>query len=167
VAWLSLGTVELLFPAGIARTGYRGFVLAVSLVGLISVSLAPLHSIHLATIENPINCTIWCKGESGFGTLNLLAFLSALVSNIIGTIVLVGGAAYSAYRTYRAGLPRNLTFGNVLIVLGALIVASAGSATLLGSYDYFYAAQAAGIAVIYGGFQLIGSVSSQARSQPA
>ena len=162
VPWLSMGTTELLLRgdrAGAARAGYRVFVAAISLLGLVAVVVAPLHGHWLQTGQVPSNCAMWCKSESGYVLPNGLDALSAAVGNSIGTVVLVAGAGYSAYRTYRAGLPRNLTLGNILILAGSLVVASAATLTRLGSYELFYAGQAAGIAIIFGGFLLIATTS--------
>jgi hypothetical protein len=163
VPWLSLGTAELLFRddgARAARRGYRVLVGVVTVLGLGTVALAPLHAHWLQTSQVPSNCAMWCKSESGYVLLNGLSALAAALGNTVGTIVLVAGAGYSAFRTYRAGLPRNLTLGNVLILAGSLVVASAATLTRLGSYELFYAGQAAGIAIIFAGFLLIASVSA-------
>jgi hypothetical protein len=171
VPWLALGTSELLLQSPRlrpARLGYRGFVALITVVGTVAVLLAPLHSGHLGGTDVPINCTLWCspKSETGYLLANGVAALSAAIGNIAGTIVLAVGAGLSAYRTYRAGLPRNLTVGNVLILAGALVPASVASLTRVGNYEFFYAAQAAGIAIIFAGFLLIATVT-QARTQLA
>lgn len=162
VPWLSLGTAELLLRSdGVrwARLGYRGLVAVISLLGVAAIATAVLHLEFLGGTRVPDNCAIYCPRVHGYATGNILAVIAAAVGNIVGTVVMVAGAGYSAYRTYRAGLPRNLTLGNVLILAGALVVAAAASVTRLGSYELFYAAQAAGIAIIFGGFLLIGSVT--------
>jgi hypothetical protein len=167
VPWLSLGTAELLLQgdgASRSRLAYRAFVGLVTVLGLVTVVLAPLHAHWLQTTQVPSNCAMWCKSESGYVLANGLAALSAAVGNSIGTVVLVAGAGYSAYRTYRAGLARNLTIGNILILVGSLVVASAATLTRLGSYELFYAGQALGIAIIFGGFLLIATVAQPRRS---
>jgi hypothetical protein len=82
-------------------------------------------------------------------------------------VVLAVGALYSAIRSFRAGLPLSLPAGNVLILVGSLVVALAATLTRFGSYEYFYAGQAAGIAIIFAGFLVIARTSFQARPQPA
>ncbi|MEA2646835.1 MAG: hypothetical protein QOE92_1918 [Chloroflexota bacterium] len=170
VPWLALGTSELLLTPTMprARLLYRLFVAAVSLVGLAAVLLAPLHAGHLADLHAPGNCTMWCSpaSESGYTLANGLAALSAAAGNILGTLVLAIGAGLSAYRTYRAGLPRHLPVGNLLILVGALIPAAVASLTRLGNYEFFYAAQALGIAIIFAGFLAI-AAATQARRQVA
>ena len=169
VPWLSLGTVELLFQAGGGRwalLAYRGFVGVVTVVGVVAVTGATLHAGHLATSEAPSNCTMLCTTEGGYGFLNVVSLIEAIVGNSIGTIVLAVGALYSAVRTFQARLPYNLPAGNILILAGSLVVALAATLTRFGSYDYFYAGQAAGIAIIFAGFLVIGA-APQPRPQPA
>jgi hypothetical protein len=166
VPWLSLGTAELLAPAGV-RQGYRVFVLGISVLGLATVALAPLHGSFFAGDQVPSNCTMWCKSGGSYELSNGLAALSAGVGNAVGTVVLVGGALWSAYRAYRAGLARGIFYGQIFIAAGAFLVA--GIATLTrtpGYYGLFYAGQAAGIAIIFGGFLMIGS-AARVRSQVA
>lgn len=162
VPWLSLGTAELLLRsdrARRARVGYRGLVGAITLLGLVAIATAALHPEFLGGTRVPDNCAMYCPRIHGQAAGNILSVIAAAVGNTVGTVVLVAGAGYSAYRTYRAGLARNLTMGNVLILAGSLVVAAAATVTRLGSYELFYAAQAAGIAIIFGGFLLIGSVT--------
>lgn len=166
VPWLSLGTAELLFGHR-TLAAYRAFVYAVSALGVFAVILAVLHVAHLNTVAPPSHCTMWCKDERGYELANGLAALSAGVGNAIGTLVLVGGAGYSAFRSYRADLPRVFTYGQLLILLGALVVALVSTGTRFGSYDLFYPSQALGIAIIFAGFRLIGSAYPARRQQPA
>lgn len=171
VPWLALGTSELLLRSDrtrLLRLVYRVFVTGITLLGLAAMITAPLHTSHLTGTTIPINCTMWCSpsSETGYVLANGLAALAAAVGNIVGTVVLVVGAGYSAYRAYRAGLHRNLVLGNVLILAGAIEVAAIASLTRINLYTLFYAGQAAGIAIIFGGFLLIGA-AAQARTQRA
>jgi hypothetical protein len=171
VPWLALGTSELLLRGDRARRfrlAYRGFVALISVLGVTAVALAPLHTSHLSGTPIPINCTMWCSpaSETGYLLANGLAALSAAVGNIVGTLVLVVGAGFSAYRAYRAGLHRNIVLGNILILAGAVEVAAIASLTRINLYTLFYAGQAAGIAIIFCGFLLIG-MATQARTQAA
>jgi len=169
VPWLALGTAELQLQserARWARLGYRGFVVAITFLGVVGVALASLHGEFLGGTRVPDHCALYCSGAHGYAPGNVMAFVAALVGNIVGTVVLVAGAGYSAVRTYRAGLSRNLTLGNVLILVGSLVVAGAASLTRFGIYELFYAGQAGGITIIFGGFMLIGSVA-QARTRLA
>jgi hypothetical protein len=174
VPWLALGTSELLFRGRleIVKSAYRVFVGSITLLGVAAVLLAPLHISHLAGTDVPSNCSMWCSpnSETGYVLANGLAALSAAIGNIVGTFVLLGGALFSVVRAVldrsRPGAVVNYVLGNLLIFAGALVVASAASLTRLGSYTFFYAGQAAGIAIIFGGFLLIGA-ASQARARVA
>jgi hypothetical protein len=141
-------------------------VVLLTIMGGVAMASASLHTDFLGGTRVPDHCAIYCTGHGGYAPGNVLAFIAALSANIVGTVVLVAGAGYSALRTYRAGLARNLTIGNCLILVGALVVAGAASLTRFGVYELFYAGQAAGIAIIFGGFALIGSVA-HARPQLA
>ena len=71
----------------------------------------------------------------------------------MGTVILVGGAAWSAYGTWRRhGAPSRLV-ANILIAAGALIVASVSTLTrLFHAYELFYVGQAIGVLVMFAGF---------------
>jgi hypothetical protein len=169
VPWLALGTTELLLQAPgarAARTVYRAFIVAVTLGGLAAIATVGLHDSFISGTNIPDNCAMYCPREHGYAAGNIISVIAAAVGNTIGTIVLVGGAGYSAYRTYRIGLPRNLTIGNVLILFGALVVAGIASLTRLGHYELFYAGQAAGVAIIFAGFLVVAAAPAH-RTQPA
>jgi hypothetical protein len=166
VPWLALGTAELLLRsprARWARMAYIAFVAVVSVMGLAAIATAALHTAFITGTHIPDNCAMYCPREHGYEIGNVVAVVVAAVGNIVGTVVLAGGAAYSAYRTWRAGLPRNLTLGNILILAGAVVVAAIASLTRIGHYELFYAGQAAGVAVIYAGFLVIGAATQPQR----
>ena len=169
VPWLAMGTAELLLRQPSTTWtlwAFRVFVAVTTMVGLVAIVAAELHAGFIDGTNIPDNCAMYCPHEHGYAFGNILAVVAAAVGNSIGTVVLAGGAAYSAYRTWRAGLPRNLTLGNILILAGALVVAGISSLTRLGYYELFYASQAVGVAVIFAGFRLIAS-ATQTRTQPA
>jgi hypothetical protein len=162
VPWLALGSALLLLQgarARWARVGYIGFVVLVTVVGLVAIATAGLHDSFINGTRIPDNCAMYCPREHGYAFGNVLAVVAAAVGNVVGTVVLAGGAGYSAYRTWRAGLHRNLTIGNILILAGALVVAAIASLTRIGYYELFYAGQAAGVAIIFAGFLVIASVT--------
>ena len=169
VPWLALGTSELLLQAPraqLARTAYRVLVALVTVGGIAAIATAGLHASYINGTHIPDNCAMYCPHDQGYAFGNIVSVIAAAVGNTLGTIVLVVGAGYSAYRTWRAGLPRNLTIGNVLILAGALVVAGIASLTRLGHYELFYAGQATGVAIIFAGFLVIGA-ATQPRAQPA
>ena len=78
--------------------------------------------------------------------------ITTITLNAGGTLVIVGGLLYSAWKFKRAGLYRNRMIGCVLIAVGTLIVAMGGTATRLGQREYFYVAMSIGVATIFLGY---------------
>jgi hypothetical protein len=146
VGILGLGTLYLLAPR-VAPVALWVLV-ALSLLGLVAVIGASVQAEPLQTRQVPPLKALPAEG----GALNVLAIALAASINIAGTVVLVGGALWSAYGLWRRGHAWERLVANVLIAAGALIVAGASSLTRLGSYDYFYLGQAAGVAVMFLGF---------------
>jgi len=100
-----------------------------------------------------------------------LLFIGVVFLNIIGTLVLVGGSAWSAYRFIRdrAGIDRVIC--NVLLTLGALIIAvgfSAAKTVGIGNLDVLGVYEVVGIALMFGGFLALGRVGVRhAASSPS
>jgi len=84
--------------------------------------------------------------------------LGAVILNILGTLILVGGSAWSAYRLIRdhGGVDRVVC--NVLLTAGAFVIAAGFSAAKLagGSLDTLGVYEAVGIAVMFAGFLSLG-----------
>jgi hypothetical protein len=146
VGALALGTFFLLAPrAGTAASLVLALLAALGLVGVV---LADLQVSLLQTHQVPSLNTI-APQRSLF---NVLAIAMAATINIVGTVVLVGGALWSAYGLWRRGLPPSRLWANLLIAAGAFIVAGASSLTRLGIYELFYLGQAVGVIVMFSGF---------------
>jgi hypothetical protein len=154
VAYLGLGTVHLLAPKRLARLTTWALV-ALTLLGALAVALVPVDGARLQDGPGVLGDAI-----TGSGAVPLRV-LAALL-NIAGTIALVGGSAWSAYRLRRdhAGLDRVLC--NVLLTAGALVVAAglsaarlssaAASLRTLGGYE------AVGMTLMFAGFLCLGHV---------
>jgi hypothetical protein len=80
-----------------------------------------------------------------------LTILTIMI-NTTGTVILVGGLAYSAISFKRRGIMRNRMIGCLLIAIGTLAVASGGTLTRLGNHQYLYIAMSIGIALIFTGY---------------
>ena len=84
--------------------------------------------------------------------------LGAVILNILGTVILVGGSGWSAYRLlrHRGGVDRVIC--NVLLTAGAFVIAAGFSAAKIagGSLDTLGVYEAIGIAVMFAGFLSIG-----------
>jgi hypothetical protein len=147
VGVLALGTVLLLAP----RFGRLALwvLLVLAAIGLAGILGARLQPGLLQTHEVPSVDTIRLEHS----LFNVVAILMAAVLNIAGTVILVGGALWSAYGAWRKGGAQSRLVANILIAAGAFIVAGASTLTrLFHVYELFYVGQAIGVLVMFGGF---------------
>lgn len=147
VGLLALGEIYLLSPK------YRSLALTIlvvlGVIGLIGILGASLDVAKLQTHEVPNTDTIRAQG----GIFDILAIAMAILINIVGTVVLIGGALWSAWSAWRRGGASSRVLAMVLIAVGAFIVAGASSLTrLFHVYEVFYVGQAIGVLVMFGGF---------------
>ncbi|CAN5809014.1 hypothetical protein BH20CHL3_BH20CHL3_03950 [soil metagenome] len=138
VAFLAIGQLYLLMPAAMRRFG-PGATLLVTALWLSLVENAPVDSTRLAADG-------WDAIERGPEMVAI-----TILINSVGTMIIVGGAGWSAVQFWRRGTHRNRMVGCALICMGTLIVAAGGSLSRLGYYEYLYVAMAIGIAMIFGG----------------
>ena len=170
VPWLALGTIELL--AGERWGRAFGRVLAVGSGFAAGVVLqAPLRA--------PVKRDGLPAGRDVFGPLPRIL---AAVASGVATLLLVGGALWSAWRLWRVGArsrsatpvadvvpftPRRLAAGNVLIAVGTLILGASGTLNArLGAARAFAVTLTVGVVVLFAGF-LVATSASAARSAVA
>jgi len=141
VPWLALGTMLLLGGRGRARA-YLGGLIAFSLASLVLLALAPVTDADLAGQLVP----------EGSQFLPVAVRVLAVVGNVVGTLVVVGGAVSSglAMRHRRELRPR--FEGNLLIALGVVIAAGGGVFAFLDQSGKLGAGLALGASVMYAGF---------------
>ncbi len=138
VGYLALGEGYLLARSRIEKYA-PGVTILVTAIAITLVIDAPVDASRLAGDG-------WDALERGTG---LTALTMAL--NIGGTLVLAGGALYSARKFRKLGIQRNRMMGCVLIALGTIVVAMGGSLTRLGQREYLYIAMSVGVATIFAG----------------
>jgi hypothetical protein len=148
VIWLSMGTLFLLAPRRLAR--YATLTLGVvTLVLAVAAALVQVDTARLGSASGVLGDAI-SRGS--------LLQLGAIVLNILGTLILVGGSGWSAYRLVRdhGGVDRVVC--NVLLTAGAFVIAAGFSAAKIvgGSLDTLGIYEAIGIAVMFAGFLSIG-----------
>lgn len=138
VGYLALGELYLLAGSRISRIA-PGVALLVTALAVTLVLDTPVDSALLA--------------EEGWRALDAAAGLTALTISIntIGTVVLVAGALYSAWRFRRLGIQRYRMIGCVLIAAGTVMVALGGTLTRFGRHEYLYIAMSFGVATIFAG----------------
>lgn len=153
VGLLALGEAYLLWPNRMPAAT-PGVALLVVAIAATVVWSAPVDAARLPEAG-------WHALERGRALV-----LLAVSINAGGTLVLVGGALYSA-ATFRAndGWNRRVA-GCVLIALGAVLVALGGSLTRFGRPEYLYLAMSAGIAVIFAGVLLTRPARGRGRTAP-
>jgi hypothetical protein len=155
VIYLALGTLFLLAPARLARVS-AGALLLLTVVVAVDAAVVPVDAARL-------HSTAGVLGEAVTGHGNPL-YVAAVLFNIVGTLVLCGGSAWSAWRfaRTRAGLDRVVC--NVLLTVGALLIAAGFSAakSVGGSLGTLGVYEAVGIAVMFAGFLSLGRVGRSA-----
>jgi hypothetical protein len=147
-AYLGQGTALLLLPKRLAWT-LLALLLLLSVYSLWRSFAVPL---TLASV-------LPAPGKISPSATNLPADLRLLAAllNIYGTLLLVGGALWSAMIYLDRRLDRRRSAGyralsTLLIAGGSLIVASAGTFEALGKGEFLYVAEIVGITVIFLGF---------------
>jgi hypothetical protein len=81
-----------------------------------------------------------------------LTIALTIILNIYGTLALMGGAIYSAVIFWRKRVLMNRMIGNILIAIGALAPAMAGSFVKMGLVDGLYFSELIGVVLMYIGF---------------
>ena len=147
-AYLGQGTALLLLPRRLALT----LLAVLLLLTVVSVWRSFAVPLTLTSVLPP-------PGKISPSATHLPADLRLLaaVLNIYGTIVLVGGALWSAVIYLDRRLDRRRSGGyralsTLLIAGGSLVVASAGTFEALGKGEFLYLAEIVGITVIFLGF---------------
>jgi hypothetical protein len=153
-AWLGQGTLHLLVrKPGLAST-LTWILTAVSILAFALVMLAPITGAVY-------HVSIPASGQyHDILTRNGLTITLTILLNIYGTLMLVGGAIYSAFLFWRKKVLANRMFGNILIAAGALSPALGGSFLKAGLTDMLYVSELVGAIVMYIGFTLATSTRS-------
>ncbi len=154
VGWLGLGSLLLLISPRAGRIAIVVMVL-ISIVALVAVLMS--HTDHdLLKAQVPAR-----------GAIDVPAVLP-LITNLGGSLLLVGGAAWSAWRSARAGAPRNRVVGLAVLAAGAFIVAGGHSfAQTKGVYAAQPLSEALGIVAMFVGYLVIESRSRVPRATVA
>lgn len=141
VAWLALGTALLLLGT---RTADRIAIAVVLLLSAVSL---------YAVLATPVNLTAAMATGRGYPDGSLPRILAGVGSGI-GSVVLIGGALWSAWVFLRKRRSGRRALSNVVIAVGVLIAAAGGTATLTGANGILEVTNLVGIAVMFVGFLL-------------
>lgn len=142
VGWLGIGSLLLMVSPSVGRMA----VIAVALVSLICV---------VAVLLAHTNSMLLKAQVPGRGAIDSPSILP-LITNLGGSLLLVGGAAWSAWKSARAGAPRNRVLGLAILAAGAFIVAGGHSyAQSKGVYAAQPVSEALGIAAMFTGYLVV------------
>jgi hypothetical protein len=141
VPWLALGTVLLLARRTAARV-YLGCLLVFSLASMVLIAMAPVAQGDLGAALVP----------EGKRFLPLAVRLLAVSGNVVGTLVVIGGAVASGLAMRHCRQLRPRFEGNLLIALGVGLAAGGGVFAFLDQSGKLGAGLAAGACVMYLGF---------------
>jgi len=140
VAWLALGTLYLLAPPRVARYGLWA-VMALTVVGAVAV------------FTSPVDLTKAIDTGRGFEASPLPRILAGIGSGV-GSVILIGGALWSAWVFLRRRHEGRRALANVLIAVGVFIAAAGGTAAFTGASGIVEWSNLVGITLIFGGFLL-------------
>jgi len=138
VGYLALGELYLLAGQRIAKFA-PGVILLLTALSITLVLDAPIDQTKLAHEG-------WAALERNTGLVAI-----TLLMNIGGSLMLIGGALWSAWKFRKLGTQRRRMIGCIQIAVGTFIVASGGTLTGLGHREYLYISMAIGIVVIFVG----------------
>jgi hypothetical protein len=144
VGWLGLGSLLLLASPKTGRIAITVMAL-ISIVALVTVLIAHTDP-RLLKAQVPAR-----------GAIDVPAVLP-LITNLGGSLLLIGGAAWSAWRAARAGAPSNRVLGLAVLAAGAFIVAGGHSyAQTKGVYVVQPVSEALGIVAMFVGYLVVES----------
>ena len=104
--------------------------------------------------------------KSGILPLGAPIRTTTIFFNIYGTIMLVGGALWSSWLFLKRRVLPNRALGNVLIAIGALLIASASTLTRLGVSDFLYLGELIAAILMYAGFSLASRPMAEEETSP-
>jgi hypothetical protein len=137
VAWLALGTVLLVAPR-FARA---------SLVAVIALTVVSVY----AVFTTPVNLQIALDTGKGFPDGSLPRILAAIGSGV-GSLVLIGGALWSAWVFLRKRHNGRRALSNIVIAAGVIIIAAGGTVTFTGANGILEYTNLVGLCVMFAGF---------------
>ena len=153
VGWLGIGSLLLMVSPRVGRVAVIAMVV-LSFVCVVAVFLAHTNS-TLLKAQVPARGAIDTPG------------VLPLITNLGGSLLLVGGAAWSAWKSARAGAPRNRVVGLAILAAGAFVVAGGHSyAQSKGVYAAQPISEALGIAAMFAGYLVIEARRERVPAKP-
>ena len=154
VGWLGLGSLLLITSPRVGK---------IATIAMVLISIVCLYAVIVAhTDSNLLKAQVPPRGA-----IDVPSVLP-LITNLGGSLLLIGGAAWSAWRAARAGAPGSRVIGLAALAAGAFIVAAGHSlAQTKGVYVAQPLSEALGIAAMFVGYLVIESRSAVRRTTVA
>ncbi len=156
VGFLGLGTLYLVTRKrawGHAYLAFNLVALAVFLWGAFTTEL------DYAALQPGI-----VVGGAGLGAAGSFPRIMSLAFNIPGTLLLIGGSTYSIIRFWPKKAYRYRVWANVLIIIGTLAIAGAGSMARAGATQGLYFAEMVASAILLAGFLMASTLQKGAEA---
>ena len=103
-------------------------------------------------------------GGTGLGSSGSFPRIMSLFFNIPGSIILLGGAAWSVIKFWPKKAYRYRAWANVLIFAGTLLIAAIGSMARLGSSGMLYVGEMVASALLLWGFLMASTLEKGAKA---
>lgn len=156
VGFLGLGTLYLITKKRLIGHAYLVF----NLIGL-GIFLYGVFTTNLVMAKLVPGITV---GGQALGESMTFPRMMSFWFNIPGTLLLLGGSAWSAVKFWPKPEYRYRSWANVLIFIGTLLIAGAGSMARAGTSVGLYPAEMVASAVLLAGFLMAGTLEKGARS---
>lgn len=154
VGFLGLGTLYLITKKRTLPTLYLGFILVclgIFLYGVFTTELIEENLVAGITV-----------GGTALGAGSSFPRVMSLPFNITGTLLLIGGSAWSIVKFLPKREYRYRVWANVLIIIGTLVIAGAGSMARAGVTAGLYPAEMVASAILLAGFLMAGTLEKGA-----
>ena len=106
-------------------------------------------------------------GGQALGASGTFPRLMSLPFNIPGSLILLGGSAWSVFKFWPKPAYRYRAWANALIFVGTLVIAAAGSLARLGGTGGLYAGEMVASAILLAGFLMAGTLDRGAKAARA
>jgi hypothetical protein len=139
VAWLALGTVYIVAP----RYGRA------ALAAVVALTAVAVYSVF----STPVDIAVAVDTGKGFPDGSLPRVLAAIGSGL-GSLVLIGGALWSAWVFLRRHDQGRRALANVIIAVGVFVAAAGGTVAFTGASGILELTNLIGVSVMFVGFLL-------------
>lgn len=159
VGFLGNGTLYLVAKKRIWGDVYLGFNLV-----CLAIFLWGTETVTLVTAKLVPGIVV---GGQALGASGTFPRLMSLAFNIPGSLILIGGSVYSIIKFWPKPEYRYRAWANVLILIGTLVIAGAGSLARLGGTGGLYAGEMIASAILLVGFLMASTLEKGAKAVQA